>query len=94
MRVVMEPIIIGRLILMFVIGFITWSLALYRFLATEQRQVGLLCGLIFTEEFTALCLGKFLANSGFYYEAAAIAAGGTLASYLILRNKSKEINHV
>lgn len=87
--VLMTAILIGRLILMFVIGFVTWSLALYRFLATEQRQVGLLCGLIFIEEFTALCLGKYLANSGFYYEAAAISAGGTLAAYLILRKKSK-----
>lgn len=77
---------------LFVVGLISWSLALYRLLAFERRQVNLLSVLVFIEEYGLLFLGVWLANDGFKHglvhaliRAAAIAAGGTVAARFVTK---------
>mgnify|MGYP001613097928 CR=1 FL=1 len=74
-----------KLVMLFLIGAITWALALYRLLAFERRQVNLLCSLVFIEEFAVLFLGVWLANNRDYLGAAALAMGGAIASRIVVK---------
>ncbi len=72
-------------LLAFGAGFVTWSLALVRTLALEGRRVGLLSGLIFTDELATIGIGVYLARSGTVAEIVACAAGGAVAAWVVLR---------
>jgi len=81
---------------LFVAGAVSWSLALYRLLAFERRQVNLLSALIFIEEFGLLFLGVWLAYDGFhngllhaFIRAASIAAGGAVAGRWIVKRAKR-----
>lgn len=71
-------------IIMFFIGFITWSLAVCRILVLENRRMILLCGLVFTDELITMKLGMYLARSGTNIDAIACAVGGAIAAWLIV----------
>jgi hypothetical protein len=73
------------IITMFFVGFVTWSLAIYRLITLEGRRLVLLCGLVFVDEVIALELGIYLARNGSHLEAVACAMGGTLAAYIMVR---------
>ena len=82
----------------FVVGVVSWSLALYRLLAFERRQGNLLSVLVFIEEYSLLFLGVWLANDAFAHglwhasiRAALLAAGGTLAArFIVKRAKTRD----
>ncbi len=78
-----------RLVLIFGVGFLTWSLALVRTLAIIKQQVWLLCGLVFTEEVAMLVTGMWLARSGTCLDALSCALGGVVAAYLVMRKNNK-----
>jgi len=80
-----------KLALLFLIGAVTWALALYRYLAFERRQANLLCSLVFIEEFAVLFLGVWLANNRDYLGAAAIALGGAISSRIVV-NRAKLVD--
>jgi len=72
------------LLLAYLAGLITWSLALYRGLALERRQLWRLSGVIFVDEMLAISVGVWLARSGTLAEIVACALGGATASVVLL----------
>lgn len=74
-----------RLCLMLVVGFATWLLVLLRGLALEKRQASSLAGLIFVDECVGIGTGVFLARWGTLPDIVAVALGGALAAWVVLR---------
>ena len=76
---------------LFLVGFVTWFLALARTLALVQRRASLLCTLIFAEESTVLLTGIWLARHGSLSDVIACAVGGVVASIVILKIFKKRV---
>jgi hypothetical protein len=77
--------IVPRLLLLFSVGFITWSLVLLRNHAQTENRAGRLAGLIFCDEVIGITTGVFLARSGGASDVIAVASGGTVAAFLMMR---------
>ncbi len=74
-----------RLLLMVGIGFFTWLLTFGRSLAFRKQQTGLLSGIIFLDEISAISIGMFLARYGSWTDAVCCALGGTGAAILVIK---------
>jgi hypothetical protein len=78
------------LLLAFAAGFVTWSLALYRGLALERRQIRRLSCAIFVDELCAIGVGVWLARVGTLLEIVLCALGGATAAWIMLRWGSRD----
>ncbi|MEN6335908.1 MAG: hypothetical protein ABFE01_16770 [Phycisphaerales bacterium] len=74
-----------RLFVMFLLGLGTWLLVLLRGLALEKRRLWSLSGLIFVDECVGIGTGVFLARWGTWTDMLAVAAGGAIAAWVVLR---------
>lgn len=76
--------ILLRLAIMFLMGFLTWGLALGRSLAWDRQHTAWLTCVIFLDELAGIGTGVFLARSGTWLEAIAVATGGAAAAATIM----------
>lgn len=74
-----------RLLIMIGIGFFTWLLTFSRSIAFRKQQTGLLSGIIFLDEISAISIGMFLARYGSWTDAVCCALGGTCAAILMIK---------
>lgn len=73
------------ILLMFVLGFVTWSLVLARSAAWDSRHTSLLMGVIFVDDLVGIGTGVYLARQGTIPEIIACALGGTFAALVVTR---------
>jgi hypothetical protein len=73
-----------KILLMFVLGFVTWSLVLARSAAWDSRHVGSLMGVIFVDDLVGIGTAVYLARQGTIPEIVACALGGAFAGLIVL----------
>jgi len=78
-----------RLSVMFGLGFVTWLLVFLRSYALDARHTRWLCFIVLCDEFMGIGTGMYLARSGTWLEAGAVAAGGALAAALVMWRRNR-----
>ena len=78
-----------RPLVLFIAGFVTWSLVLLRnHMQAKNRALALTC-LIFCDDFIGIATGVWLARSGGLSDIVAVAFGGSAAAFVLMRHFSR-----
>jgi hypothetical protein len=88
-KIMSLPLLI-KMGIFFLVGLLTWSLALVRTIALVKHRTSLVCLLVFLDEFLSLLVVLFVIQENSIPIMGSCAAGGCLASYLVMHFEGKK----